>query len=117
MLSTKGWYVQGIRLDMLPILASMFACIELTHACGLSGRRMGLPMPSDMAASSGAAHPVAPFMAPPTAAGSSGAAHQSAAMPDMPSDINVEEARYTSLLPYSAQFSRGIRIDLRVPDQ
>lgn len=55
---------------------------------------MGLPIPSDMAASSGAANPLAPFMAPPTAAGVSGAAHQSDAMPDMPSDINVEEARY-----------------------
>lgn len=54
---------------------------------------MGLPMPADMAASSGAANPLPPFMAPPTLAGSSGAAHQSAAMPDMPSDINVEEAR------------------------
>ena len=61
---------------------------------------MGLPMPSDTAASSGAANPLAPFMAPPTAAGSSGVVYQSAAMPDMPSDINVEEARYTNLLPY-----------------
>ena len=54
---------------------------------------MGLPIPADMAASSGAANPLAPFMAPPTAAGVSGAAHHSDAMPDMPSDINVEEAR------------------------
>lgn len=54
---------------------------------------MGLPMPADMAASSGSANPLPPFMAPPTLAGSSGAAHQSAAMPDMPSDINMEEAR------------------------
>lgn len=55
---------------------------------------MGLPMPSDLAASSGAANPLAPFMVPPMAAGVSGAARQSDAMPDMPSDINVEEARY-----------------------
>lgn len=55
---------------------------------------MGLPIPSDMAASSRAANPLAPFMAPPAAAGASGPAHHSAAMPDMPSDINVEEARY-----------------------
>ena len=54
---------------------------------------MGLPMPADMAASSGSANSLPPFMAPPTLAGSSGAAHKSAAMPDMPSDINVEEAR------------------------
>ena len=62
---------------------------------------MGLPIPSDMAASSGAANPLAPFMAPPTAAGGhSGPAHQSAAMPDMPSDINVEEARYSCGLAF-----------------
>ena len=65
---------------------------------------MGLPMPSEMASSSGAANPPAPFMAPPTAAGSGAAAHQSAAMPDMPSDINVEEARYANLVPYAAQY-------------
>lgn len=57
---------------------------------------MGLPLPPNMAASSGARNPLAPFMAPPKAAASSGAAQQSGAMPDMPSDINVEEARCSS---------------------
>ena len=102
LLGKHGCYAQGIYLDDASYI---HACNELTHACDLSGRHMGLPLPSDMAASSGAANPLAPFMAPPTASGVGGAAHQSAAMPDMPSDINVEEARYASFLRYSAQYT------------
>ena len=71
---------------------------------------MGLPIPSDMAAGSagatmggsvGAFGPSAPFLPSTAASGSSATMHQSAAMPDMPSDINVEEARYATASLYT----------------
>lgn len=67
---------------------------------------MGLPIPSDMAAGSagatmGAFGPSAPFLPAAAASGSNATMHQSAAMPDMPSDINVEEARYATASLYT----------------
>ena len=61
---------------------------------------MGLPLPSAVpsgstaGASMGAFGPSAPFFPPPVPSSNGAAPHQSAVMPDMPSDINVEEARY-----------------------
>ena len=61
-----------------------------------AGRQMGVPIPPETATGSaaGALQASAPFYAPsaaPTTAGGLAAAHDVA--PDMPSDINVEEAR------------------------
>lgn len=61
---------------------------------------MGLPMPpavpsgSSAGASMGAFGPSAPFFPPPVPSSNGAAPQHSAVMPDMPSDINVEEARY-----------------------
>ncbi len=53
-----------------------------------------MPSANTGTASMGGYGPSAPFMPPPVPSANGPAAHSSAAMPDMPSDINVEEARY-----------------------
>lgn len=89
---------------------------ENDEALQAIGRRLGLPLPPAMpSASTGTASmgpygPSAPFLPPPVPSANGPAAHPSAAMPDMPSDINMEEARMLEAAML------GIPYEGRIPD-
>ena len=99
----------GFQTVCKVLLSLAHQCNKQVHSSFASllsdvGRRLGLPLPPAMpSASTGTASmgpygPSAPFLPPPVPSADGPAAHPSAAMPDMPSDINMEEARYPCML-------------------
>ncbi|KAL0025751.1 hypothetical protein WJX77_008951 [Trebouxia sp. C0004] len=106
----------GTRRTQARLLRAPVPLEENDAALQAIGRRLGLPIPPAMpsastgTASLGAFGPSASFLPPPVPSATGPAAHSSAAMPDMPSDINVEEARMLEAAML------GIPYEGRIPD-